>query len=70
MSPTLLSKRLKDLEAAGVVTRSHIPGDPDVHEYTLTAAGKDLAQVVEAVGAWGQKWLRPNRHSKNWIRIC
>jgi len=57
MSPTLLSKRLKDLEAAGVVTRSQIPGDPDVHEYTLTTAGNDLAQVVEAVGAWGQKWV-------------
>lgn len=57
MSPALLSKRLKDLEAAGVVTRSRLPRDPEVHEYTLTAAGKDLAQVVEAVGAWGQKWV-------------
>jgi len=57
MSPALLSKRLKDLEAAGVVTRSRLAGDLDVYEYTLTAAGKDLAQVVEAVGAWGQKWV-------------
>ena len=57
MSPALLSKRLKDLEAAGVVARSRIPGDPDVYEYTLTAAGKDLSRVVEAVGVWGQKWV-------------
>src|SRR4051812_43560818 len=57
MSPALLSKRLKDLETAGVVSRSQMPRDPEVHEYTLTAAGKDLAQVVEAVGAWGQKWV-------------
>jgi len=57
MSPALLSKRLKDLEAAGVVARSQIPGDPDLYEYTLTAAGQDLGQVVEAVGAWGQKWV-------------
>src|ERR1700730_10921786 len=47
MSPALLSKRLKDLEAAGVVARSQLPGDPELHEYTLTPAGKDLAQVVE-----------------------
>jgi DNA-binding HxlR family transcriptional regulator len=57
MSPALLAKRLRDLEAAGVVTRSRLAGDLDAHEYTLTAAGKDLAQVVEAVGAWGQKWV-------------
>ena len=42
MSPALLSKRLKDFEAAGIVARSPVAGDPDVHEYTLTAAGKDL----------------------------
>ena len=57
MSPALLSKRLKDLEAAGVVSRSQMPGDPEAYRYTLTAAGKDLAQVVEAIGAWGQKWV-------------
>ena len=57
MSPALLSKRLKELETAGVVARSQIPGSPDLYEYTLTPAGKDLAQVVEAVGVWGQKWV-------------
>src|SRR6202040_2126957 len=57
MSPALLSKRLKDLEAAGIVARSPAPGEPDAHEYRLTAAGKDLGRVVETVGAWGQKWV-------------
>jgi len=57
MSPALLSKRLKDLEAAGIVARSQVAGDPDVHEYTLTAAGKDLGHVIEAVGEWGHKWV-------------
>jgi DNA-binding HxlR family transcriptional regulator len=57
MSPALLSKRLKDLEAAGIVARSQVAADPDVHEYTLTAAGKDLGHVIEAVGAWGHKWV-------------
>src|SRR5207302_10729261 len=53
MSPALLSKRLKDLEAAGVVARSQIQRDPEVYEYTLTAAGKDLGQVGEQDGGWG-----------------
>src|ERR1700751_506245 len=48
MSPALLSKRLKDLEAARVVARTQIPGEAEVYEYTLPAAGKDLGQVVEA----------------------
>src|ERR1700738_5210841 len=45
MSPALLSKRLKDLETAGVVARSQVSGDSGVYEYRLTAAGKDLGQV-------------------------
>ena len=57
MSPALLSKRLKDLEAAGIVARSQLAGDPALHEYALTSAGKDLGQVVFAIGEWGQKWV-------------
>jgi DNA-binding HxlR family transcriptional regulator len=57
MSPALLSKRLKDLETAGIVVRSKVAGDPDLHEYTLTAAGKELRPVIEAVGDWGHRWV-------------
>jgi DNA-binding HxlR family transcriptional regulator len=57
MSPALLSKRLKDLEVAGVVARSPVPGDPDLSEYRLTASGQELRRVVEAVGEWGQRWV-------------
>ena len=42
MSPALLSKRLKDLEAAGIVSRSAVRGEPEVFEYRLTKAGRDL----------------------------
>ena len=57
MSPALLSKRLKDLEAAGIVARSRLTGDPALYEYRLTDAGKDLGRVVFAVGEWGQRWV-------------
>jgi DNA-binding HxlR family transcriptional regulator len=57
MSPALLSKRLKELELAGVVTRSPVAGEPDVYEYRLTQAGRDLKPVIEAVGIWGQRWI-------------
>jgi DNA-binding HxlR family transcriptional regulator len=65
MSPALLSKRLKDLEAAGVVARTPVPGEPDVYEYTLTAAGQDLRLVVEAIGVWGHRWIETESSLKN-----
>jgi DNA-binding HxlR family transcriptional regulator len=57
MSPALLSKRLKDLETAGIVTRSPVAGESDLYEYRLSQSGKDLAPIIEAVGVWGQKWI-------------
>jgi len=55
MSPALLSQRLKELEAAGILTREAARGDPSTHEYRLTAAGRELTDVVEAIGFWGQR---------------
>ena len=54
MSPTLLSRRLEQLERAGIVER-RVSGK-DVR-YTLTEAGHELRPVVEAVGAWGVRWI-------------
>lgn len=57
MSPTLLSKRLRELEDAGIVERRPAPDEPEHMAYELTRAGRELAPVVEAVGMWGQKWI-------------
>jgi DNA-binding HxlR family transcriptional regulator len=65
MSPALLSKRLKELEAVGVLTRSPVPGDPDTFEYRLTQPGRDLWPVIEAVGVWGQKWIETEASLEN-----
>jgi DNA-binding HxlR family transcriptional regulator len=46
VSPTTLSERLEQLEAAGVVERQLIPGRPPHTEYTLTRYGLGLAQAV------------------------
>jgi DNA-binding HxlR family transcriptional regulator len=52
ISPTLLSKRLSDLERAGVIAR-----DP-AGRYALTEAGRELKPVIEQLGVWGQRWAR------------
>jgi DNA-binding HxlR family transcriptional regulator len=54
MSPTLLSRRLHQFVRAGVVDRE-VEGI-DVH-YVLTRAGHELRPVVEALGAWGVRWI-------------
>jgi DNA-binding HxlR family transcriptional regulator len=54
MSPTLLSKRLQQLTRAGIVDRHDNSGDV---RYVLTAAGRELHPVVEALGAWGIRWI-------------
>ncbi len=57
MSPTLLSRRLKQLETAGVVRRDTSSGGRD-SRYELTPAGQELKPVVELMGAWGHRWVR------------
>lgn len=54
MSPALLSTRLKSLERQGILTRS---GSGNRTTYELTTAGQDLFDVVQAMGAWGLRWL-------------
>ena len=60
LSDRLLSERLRELETAGLVSR-----DVDPHErppritYTLTDAGRSLEDVIEAIGAWAERWVDP-----------
>ena len=52
ISRSLLASRLRDLEHAGVIER--LPGaQPNVTEYHLSDAGRELKPVVEALGALG-----------------
>ena len=64
MSPTLLSKRLKELESAGVIVAK--PTDqPGVVDYKLTDAGEDLRGVIMSLGFWGQRWVESSLSLKN-----
>ncbi len=55
MSPALLSKRLKELEKAGIVSVSRSKGGGV--EYGLTPAGEELKPVVWGLGLWGSRWV-------------
>lgn len=54
MSPALLTKRLRSLERADVIRRSQVGGRS---VYTLTTMGQELEPVVDALSAWGIRWI-------------
>ncbi len=64
MSPTLLSKRLKELEEAGVI-EVRKTGRAGVPKYKLTRAGEDLRHIILSLGVWGQRWVESSLSLKN-----
>ena len=63
MSPSLLSKRLKELEKAGVIVT--VPKDSGAFEYHLSPAGEELRPIIESMGFWGQRWVESQLSLKN-----
>ena len=57
LSDRLLSERLKELEAEGIVQRTVHAETPVRIEYQLTPMGRDLSAVTGAVSCWAERWL-------------
>jgi DNA-binding HxlR family transcriptional regulator len=57
VSDRMLSERLKELEAEGVIERRVYPETPVRIEYGLTEKGRGLEPVVEAIGQWSHRWI-------------
>lgn len=56
MSPTLMSKRLKEMEQRGLVVRTRSPATGEIH-YTTTAVARELEPIVHAFGQWAHRNL-------------
>lgn len=65
MSRALLSKRLRDLEASGIVERV-TPDGARIAEYRLTKSGEELKPIIVALGIWGQRWVESALKSQDW----
>lgn len=64
MSPSLLSKRLKELEVAGLISVTPT-SQPGVMDYRPTRAGDDLREIIMSLGFWGQRWVESSLSLKN-----
>ena len=53
----MLSLRLKELEAAGLILRTVEAGPPVRVSYAVTPLGAGLGKVQEAIESWGEKLL-------------
>jgi len=56
MSPSMLSRRLKELEREAVIERHE--DDAGGISYHLTDAGREFLPLVYSLGNWGQRWTR------------
>ncbi|MEV5757004.1 helix-turn-helix domain-containing protein [Streptomyces tendae] len=61
VSTDVLASRLKDMEREGLTTRRRLPPPGAAYVYELTARGRGLLPVLEALGAWGAGELGERR---------
>jgi DNA-binding HxlR family transcriptional regulator len=57
LSDRLLSERMKELEARGIVERRVQPGSPARVEYALSEMGEELSPTLEQLKSWSRRWL-------------
>ena len=57
LSDRLLSERMKELEARGIVERRVSGTSPVKVEYELTDQGRELAPTLTELKAWADRWL-------------
>ena len=60
VAPNILAARLDSFVAAGLMERRQYSEHPEHYEYLLTGKGHDLAPVIVALSAWGDRYAAPN----------
>jgi DNA-binding HxlR family transcriptional regulator len=58
LSDRLLSERMKELEARGMVERRVVEAAPVRVQYTITEMGRALAPTLAELQSWAHRWLR------------
>jgi DNA-binding HxlR family transcriptional regulator len=61
ISDRMLSERLRELEAEGIVERIVVPETPVRVEYELTEKGHALEQALASLGKWAERWVTEPR---------
>ena len=51
-SSTTVSRRLKELEAYGLVSKNELGEDSNVYEYSITEEGQSLSPIMQSLFDW------------------
>jgi len=51
-SSTTVSRRLKELEAYGLVSKNGLGGDSNMYEYSITEDGQSLSPIMQSLFNW------------------
>lgn len=62
ISPTMLTKRLRELEERGLIVKED-------HDYSFTQAGLELAPLLRQYAIWGMRWARGAELSKEELDV-
>ena len=57
ISDRLLTERLRELEAEGLISREVAAGSPVRVTYQLTCSGHELQEPMDALGRWAERWI-------------
>lgn len=61
VTPRMLTKQLRELEQAGLITRTIFPVVPPRVDYALTLEGRSLRPAIEALKSWGEGRIDRNK---------
>lgn len=70
LSRKVLSQRLASLLEQGIITRTPYQQGPVRYDYSLTEKGNDLALVLAAMQAFGDKWDAPKGPPVRWRHLA
>ncbi|WP_227367832.1 winged helix-turn-helix transcriptional regulator [Halomonas sp. M20] len=65
ISPSLLTRRLTDLEDRGMIFRKKTSGQRS-YEYFPTESCKELRPILLSLGEWGMRWARSNLRAQDY----
>ena len=69
ISDRMLSERLRELEAEGIVERIVVPETPVRVEYELTEKGRALEQALASLGRWAERWVTEPRTPRQPVAV-
>ena len=68
-TPKMLTQQLRELEKDNLITRTVYPVVPPKVEYSLTARGRSLFPILQAMYVWGSELMKEKGQDRKSTRL-